>query len=498
MAKAQELRQAITYVADRQGPILSAYLSVNADIPENQGRTYLVRLRDAMNDEDVPKDLQQRIRDYLEAEDHPAARTLAIFVDRDDLFAVYRLQVDVPESFRWGDPFVAPLTLVLDEYEPYGAAVLDAERFRYFVVSPLSSADEEEEVKANGFKEIDLHPSEPYPRGGGSTHLDPAGRKHESNIHDLYKELGERTRDITFQEGVKRLILAGPRERTTEFRGALPNELKERIVAEEHVDISESEGELLDDLEAIRERAEHEREKELLGQIRERGVRGPDETIAALQEENRVYHLAALWEMEAETRWCDNDQLAIRDVTAEECPFCGQKTRVRPLTDVLVDLAAARGARIDFMLGENENTDVLRDEFGGIAGPDTVLRRHQATGFSSPVHGPMSTALPRANVETWRKYNLRRVENRKEDREHMLTAYVRAAMRRAHYEIVEDDGSFYGEIPDFDGVWASADTLEGCREELAEVLEGWIVFSLSKNLPLPTVDGISLGISSTA
>jgi hypothetical protein len=366
MAQAQDLRQAITSVADRQGPVLSAYLSVNADIPENQGKTYLVRLSDAMNDEGVPKDLQQRIRDYLE-EAHPAARTLAIFVDEDDLFEVYRLQVDVPESFRWGDPFVAPLALALDEYEPYGATVLDAERFRYFVVSPLSSAHGEEEVKANGFREVDLHPSEPYPRGG-STDLDPAGRKRESNIHDFYKELGERARDITFREGVKRLILAGPKERTAEFRRTLPNELKERVVAEEHVDIGESEGELLDDLEAIRERAEHEREKELLDEIRERGVRGPDETIAALQEENRVYHLAVLWEMEAEIRWCDNDGFAIRDATAEECPFCGQQTRVRPLTDVLVDLAATRGARLDFMLGENENTDVLRDEFGGIAG----------------------------------------------------------------------------------------------------------------------------------
>jgi predicted RNase H-like HicB family nuclease len=80
----------------------------------------------------------------------------------------------------------------------------------------------------------------------------------------------------------------------------------------------------------------------------------------------------------------------------------------------------------------------------------------------------------------------------------MLTEYVRAAMRRAHYEILEDDGSFYGKIPAFGGVWATADTLEDCREELAEVLEGWIVLSLSRNLLLPTVDGISLEISSTA
>ena len=368
MAQAQELRQTITSVADLEGPTLSAYLSVNARVPENQGRTYLVRLRDAMNDAGVPKELQQRIRDYLEEETHPAARTLAVFANEDDLLEVYRLQVDVPESARWGDPNVGPLMLVLDEYEPYGAAVLDAERFRYFVVSPLSSAHGEEEIKANGFREIDLHPSEPYPRGGGSTDLDPAGRKQDANIHDFYKALGERTRDISFQEGVKRLILAGPRERTAEFRRTLPGELRERVVAEEHVDISESEGKLLDDLETIRERAEHGRQRELLEEIRERGVRGPDKTITALQEENRVYHLAALWEMEAEIRWCDNDGLAIQNVTAEECPYCGQETRVRPLTDVLIELSTTRGARLDFMLGENENTDVLRDEFGGMAG----------------------------------------------------------------------------------------------------------------------------------
>lgn len=80
----------------------------------------------------------------------------------------------------------------------------------------------------------------------------------------------------------------------------------------------------------------------------------------------------------------------------------------------------------------------------------------------------------------------------------MLTEYIRAAMRRARYEILEDDGTFYGEIPGFDGVWANSPTLEGCREELEEVLEGWIVLSLSKNLPLPTVDGFSIEIASVS
>jgi len=41
----------------------------------------------------------------------------------------------------------------------------------------------------------------------------------------------------------------------------------------------------------------------------------------------------------------------------------------------------------------------------------------------------------------------------------MLTDYVRAAMSQAHYEILED-GTFYGEIPGFPGVFANADALE--------------------------------------
>jgi predicted RNase H-like HicB family nuclease len=80
----------------------------------------------------------------------------------------------------------------------------------------------------------------------------------------------------------------------------------------------------------------------------------------------------------------------------------------------------------------------------------------------------------------------------------MLINYIRAAMRQARYEILPDDGTFYGEIPGFDGVYANADTLEACREELEEVLEEWILFRVSRNLPLPVVEGIELAIREVA
>ena len=76
----------------------------------------------------------------------------------------------------------------------------------------------------------------------------------------------------------------------------------------------------------------------------------------------------------------------------------------------------------------------------------------------------------------------------------MLTEYIRAAMKKAKYEILSDDNTYYGEIPGFEGVYANAETLEECRDELEEVLEEWIFFRVSRNLPLPVVEGIELTI----
>ena len=79
----------------------------------------------------------------------------------------------------------------------------------------------------------------------------------------------------------------------------------------------------------------------------------------------------------------------------------------------------------------------------------------------------------------------------------MLRNYIQAAMRQARYEILPEDGTFYGEIPGFAGVWANAKTLEGCREELEEVLEEWVLLGVSRNLFLPIVDGIELAVKET-
>jgi predicted RNase H-like HicB family nuclease len=80
----------------------------------------------------------------------------------------------------------------------------------------------------------------------------------------------------------------------------------------------------------------------------------------------------------------------------------------------------------------------------------------------------------------------------------MLTAYVRAAMHNACYEILEDDGSFFGSIPRIQGVWANATSLEACREELESVLEGWLLLSIADHSEIPEINGCRIEIRQVA
>ncbi len=80
----------------------------------------------------------------------------------------------------------------------------------------------------------------------------------------------------------------------------------------------------------------------------------------------------------------------------------------------------------------------------------------------------------------------------------MLTAYINAAMRKARYEILPDGEGYFGTIDGLQGVWANADTLEACREELREVLEEWIVLGLRMGHALPVMEGIDLNVREVA
>jgi predicted RNase H-like HicB family nuclease len=79
----------------------------------------------------------------------------------------------------------------------------------------------------------------------------------------------------------------------------------------------------------------------------------------------------------------------------------------------------------------------------------------------------------------------------------MITEYCQKALRRAQYRKLED-GTWFAEIPGFTGVWANGESVEGCRIELIDVLEEWLILKLRDQDQIPQVDGVSLEIRKVA
>jgi len=74
----------------------------------------------------------------------------------------------------------------------------------------------------------------------------------------------------------------------------------------------------------------------------------------------------------------------------------------------------------------------------------------------------------------------------------MLAQYIDKAMEQAVYEIIEDERTYWGEIPGLQGVWARHTALEQCRRELREALSDWLALRLTLGLPIPIVEDIDL------
>ncbi len=77
----------------------------------------------------------------------------------------------------------------------------------------------------------------------------------------------------------------------------------------------------------------------------------------------------------------------------------------------------------------------------------------------------------------------------------MLTAYIRAALRRARCDWLPEDKTYYCQIADLPGVWANATTEADARAELQDALEGWIALGLALHHPFPVLDGIEMRVA---
>jgi predicted RNase H-like HicB family nuclease len=63
---------------------------------------------------------------------------------------------------------------------------------------------------------------------------------------------------------------------------------------------------------------------------------------------------------------------------------------------------------------------------------------------------------------------------------------------------VLEDGSWFAEIPGFEGVWANGATVEECRQELQEVLEEWLILKIRDKDTIPSIGELTITIREEA
>lgn len=365
-------------IVPHYAPLLSLYADVNPANPDNAGRAWLVRVKNTLRSLSLPRDLPEKVIEALEFE-RPEARTCALFAGK-DLLRMYTLRVDLPVvdlahgrvDARWGEPYVFPLVYMIDEYERYGVVFVDRERWRFYDVF-LGDIDERAdaflELHSDQSRKLEKRPAVRLVQGAvlrGGAEGDRFERHVEALAHRFYKRAAHLLEKLVDTAHTDWLILMGPNEDTHHFEQCLPRALRTRTagLVPPPSNPEASAGEILKKVLPFITDNRQARELALLQELREKGMWGLSGGLQALQM-GRFHLLVAPWSLGVKVLRCAGG-LVVQDRSAAEA-FCpGQSVQEVALSDVLPDLAAVHGARLELVQGQAE--DRLIREFDRLAG----------------------------------------------------------------------------------------------------------------------------------
>ena len=379
MLRKREIQFVKETIAPRSAPVLSIYLNVNPAEPTNANRAWLARVKDSLKRLDIPHEVREKAIHELEVI-RPAAHTFVVFA-ADDLIQLYALQVDLPVvdlahgrvEARFGEPYVFPLVYAIDEYARHGVVLLDRTKWRFFKVylgeiSEVADAFLDLPLDHDHLRKLEKRPAERWMQGmvlRGGAEGDRYERHVEAWVHRFYKRAAHILEELVATWNIDALIFMGPHIDTHYFEQCLPRALRQRVVghAPSLPDPSPSAGEVLRKVAPIIDDKMQAVELALLDEIRDVGRWSVPTVLKELQM-GRFHLLVAPWNLNGDVLHCARG-LVVTDQREAEAYCPGQSAQRVALRDVLVDLAAAHGARIEFVHGEAESR--LLREFGGLA-----------------------------------------------------------------------------------------------------------------------------------
>lgn len=344
MIATSDLRELAGFTAVK-APVVSLYL--DTDLSRNQKDQVKLTLRELVERArtmDAPADDLQRLARYVGLEYDWQGKGLILFSClADGLWQPFPVPVAVRSGIYVGDKaYLLPLSSLLDQYSPYGVALVDQEGARLFLIDMGGIVREED---AHG------EPIKRHRQGGWSASR--FQRHTEKHADENLRTAAEAT--VRFCEGsdCSRLILAGTDENTARFRDLLPTPLRQNVVGSMPLDanappaaVIERSREILSDLEERRELELVDRALTLRG-AGGAGATGLADTLFTLQE-GRVMTLLLEEGFVAPGFVCPDCDYLSSDAT-DRCLFCGNANArpVRNVVEYAVHKAFQQGARVE-------------------------------------------------------------------------------------------------------------------------------------------------------
>jgi peptide chain release factor subunit 1 len=335
----------IEAIVERQpvpdSPVLSVYLDIDQSKASNLHRRFEAALKEMLQsiesqlDESRLKSFAadaERARHYV-ARLEPRAKGLVLFCDESENFFWPReIMASVRNNARWSDtPYIAPLLVILDEYERYGVILVDKAHARLFTVF-IGEIEEHYDALA------------PAPvrhvKTSGTDHILSESRfqhKTAMHVHWHLKQVAELLDKLVDQYGFDRLLLAGPVEATSELQHLLSKRARTRIAGRLSLPMRANEQEVLEAALRVEQQIEREMEKRAVEELIAGGdghypfTHGLEPTVRAACEE-RIWRLVYARGFSPGGGQCANCGMlfARSDGT---CDYCGGA--IKPVHDLL-------------------------------------------------------------------------------------------------------------------------------------------------------------------
>lgn len=255
-------------------------------------------------------------------------------------------------------PDLLPLEALRETYRPSGAALVDFEKARLFVVE-MGRIDEVSDI----WDEVPgRHEQGGWAQMRMQRHVDDHRLRHLKRVADALFALWRR-------RPFEQLVLAGPAEAHRELETHLHDYLRQRVRASTTLPVTSSAADVLAKVLEVEEAVERERERAAIQRVvraaaaEDHGVAGLDDTLEALAS-GRVGELVVSIDLSAPGAVCETcGRLA---TSGGACPSCGGRMRELPdVVEAAVAAALRSGSRVETVL------DSELDELGGIG---AVLR----------------------------------------------------------------------------------------------------------------------------